>query len=393
MDDQTLRDEEAKDERRSGKTADPSLPPGAKQFPCSNCGGPLAFAPGTTHLKCPYCGTENDIPVDAEDDSYLREQDFLKALEEENTRQEDGTTADSADAVKCTYCGAITTITERRTSDLCPYCGHPLAMQNMFKFKLNVQALLPFAITSEKALQIYRDWLGSLWFAPGDFKRRATRGEAMKGIYMPYFTYDAATRTWYTGQRGDVFYVMQMVQVRQANGRVAMQPRQVPQVRWTRASGNVGVSFDDILVPASKSVPMDIQDSLQPWDMEKLAPFRQEFLSGFVTETYQTPLKAGFDEAKRRMEPGIDARILQDIGGDQQRIDSKKTEYSKVTFKHILLPVWMSAYAYGGKTFRFTVNAQTGEVSGERPYSAWKIALAVIAGLILLFLFFSAAGG
>ena len=49
----------------------------------------------------------------------------------------------------------------------------------------------------------------------------------------------------------------------------------------------------------------------------------------------------------------------------------------------IPLPVWMAAYKYRGKTYRFVVNGQTGRVQGERPYSAWKIAAAVILGLIL----------
>ncbi len=131
----------------------------------------------------------------------------------------------------------------------------------------------------------------------------------------------------------------------------------------------------------------------QPWSLNKLMPFRQEFLSGFVTETYQTPLKEGFSEAQQLMRPSIENAVMNDIGGDEQRIGAQKTEYSDVTFKHILLPVWLSAYAYGGKTYRFTVNAQTGEVSGERPYSVWKIALAVIAGLGALFLLFMGMDG
>ncbi len=391
MDDITLREEQEKDARRSGATADSSLPPGARQFPCTNCGAALAFQPGTTHLRCPYCGTENDIPVEAANDDHLVEHDYLAALEEENRRQEDGSTADSADAVKCGFCGAITTITERKTSDLCPYCGHPLAMQNVFKFKLNIQAVLPFDIDADKALSIYNAWLGGLWFAPNDFKRRATRGEAMKGVYMPYFTYDAATRTQYVGQRGDAYYVTKMVPVT-VNGKTSMQPRQIRQIRWTRVRGIVGVGFDDILVPASQSVPMAIQYDLQPWDLEKLLPFRQEFLSGFVTETYQTSLKDGFEEAKQLMEPQINGAVARDIGGDEQRVEQKRTDYDRVTFKHILLPVWLSAYAYGGKTYRFTVNARTGHISGERPYSAVKIALAVLAGLAVLALFVMYSG-
>ena len=47
------------------------------------------------------------------------------------------------------------------------------------------------------------------------------------------------------------------------------------------------------------------------------------------------------------------------------------------------MPIWIAAYKYRGKSFRFVVNGQTGAVSGERPWSAWKIALAVIAAMIV----------
>lgn len=383
-------------ELRSGATPDTSIPPGARRFPCVNCGGPLLFMPGTTHLKCPYCGTENDIPLDAGDDSYLRENDFLEALEkEEKTQADSPESGQETEAVRCANCGAVTTITPEITSDLCPYCGSPLAMQNHFTFKLNVQAVLPFAIDGEKAKQLYRDWVSSRWFAPNDFKRRATRGEAMKGVYMPYWTYDSETKTWYTGQRGDAYYTTEMVNVTR-NGKSRLESRRVRRIRWSSASGHVQVFFDDVLVPASHSLPGHLQDGLEPWQLQKLQPFRQEFLSGFVTETYQLKLREGFDEAKTRMEPGIDSAIRQDIGGDEQRINSKQTEYSKTTFKHILLPVWLSAYAYNNETYRFVINAQTGEVSGDRPWSVWKIAAAVVAGLAVagtLYYLFTASGG
>ncbi len=77
----------------------------------------------------------------------------------------------------------------------------------------------------------------------------------------------------------------------------------------------------------------------------------------------------------------IESLIRQDLGGDEQRIESLSTQYSGITFKHILLPVWVSAYRYGDKLHRILINARTGEVQGDRPYSAWKI-----AGLVILIL-------
>ena len=88
-----------------------------------------------------------------------------------------------------------------------------------------------------------------------------------------------------------------------------------------------------------------------------------------------------------------DAR--RDIGGDEQRVEQIRTDYGDETFKHVLLPVWTAAYRYNGKSFRFLVNGQSGRVQGERPWSVWKIAAAVIAALVALavFLYLAEAGG
>ncbi|HEV8203875.1 MAG TPA: hypothetical protein VGP98_06540 [Pyrinomonadaceae bacterium] len=73
-----------------------------------------------------------------------------------------------------------------------------------------------------------------------------------------------------------------------------------------------------------------------------------------------------------------------DIGGDEQMIESLSTNYSDVTFKHLLLPVYAGAYRYNGKTYQIMVNGRTGEIQGERPYSFWKIALLVLTILIFV---------
>ena len=83
------------------------------------------------------------------------------------------------------------------------------------------------------------------------------------------------------------------------------------------------------------------------------------------------------------MDATIRRDIRFDIGGDRQKIHQVDTSVRGVTFKHILLPVWLAAYKYRGQTYRFVVNGQTGKVQGERPYSAIKIAFAVLVGLLL----------
>jgi len=139
-----------------------------------------------------------------------------------------------------------------------------------------------------------------------------------------------------------------------------------------------------VLVVGSRSLPEGRAAALSPWDLEKLVPYRDEFLSGFRAETYQVPLPEAYERAKVTMAAAIQELVRRRIGGDDQRIDRVVTTYSATSFKHVLLPIWISSYRFGNKAYRFLVNARTGEVQGDRPYSLVKIALAVIAALLVV---------
>jgi hypothetical protein len=179
------------------------------------------------------------------------------------------------------------------------------------------------------------------------------------------------------------------------NGRSVTKTRQVRKIRWTFVSGSVSHWFDDVLVPASNTLPKKYVVRLEPWDTQNLVPFDEKFLSGYKAESYQVDLKQGFEEAKGIMDVTIRQLIRNHIGGDEQRIHTVDTKYSRITFKHALFPLYISAYQFRNKIYRFLVNARTGEVQGERPYSFWKIfffvlaIIAVIAGIVWLYMYFS----
>ena len=175
------------------------------------------------------------------------------------------------------------------------------------------------------------------------------------------------------------------------SGRNVTKQRNVTKTRWYPAAGNVNNEFDDLLIEATTSLHKNKLRALEPWDLKNLVHYDDKYLSGFRTESFSVDLKSGYGEAKQRMMPIIESTIRRDIGGDRQTISSVNTTYHDPTFKHILLPVWLSAYRYNNKVFQFMINARTGEVQGERPWSTAKIVLAVIGGLILLavlFMFF-----
>jgi len=200
----------------------------------------------------------------------------------------------------------------------------------------------------------------------------------MQGIYVPYWTFDANTKSAYQGERGTVYYETQTVV---QNGK--RQQVKVPRIRWQAVSGRVARFFDDVLVLASTALPKRFTDGLEPWDLAALIPYAPEYLAGFRAEGYSVDLEAGFVEARAHMDAVIARDVRFDIGGDRQQIHDIQTEVRAVTFKHILLPVWLAAYKYRGQTYRFVVNGRNGRVQGERPWSMWKIALAVAFGALL----------
>jgi LSD1 subclass zinc finger protein len=344
---------------------------------CKQCGAKLVYAPGTTHLKCEYCGAENEIRIEP---TIIEEMDFEKFISE----HADTLPKHQVSTVRCDACGAQTTLENNVVSELCPFCGSVLVVKNTeIQNVIKPWAVLPFKIDAKNAFNQFQTWLRKLWFAPNDLKKYATQQEKLKGLYIPYWTFDSKTTTKYTGMRGDDYTTTETYTTTE-NGRTVTRTRTVVRTRWTPVSGTVHLNFDDILVLASKSLPQKYTDKLEPWNLTDLLPFDEKFLSGFRTETYQIDAKESFEIAKEKMNNFIRQAIKQDIGGDHQQILTMNVHHTDVTFKHILLPIWLSAYRYKNKVYRFMVNGQTGEVQGERPWSAIKIIFTIIFVILIL---------
>jgi predicted RNA-binding Zn-ribbon protein involved in translation (DUF1610 family) len=341
---------------------------------CNGCGANLTFDPGTSTLDCQYCGAHNKIDVAP---THVEEIDFDKFLSEKHPEE----SLHEINLVNCQNCGASTTLKPDVTSDSCPFCATPLIVKNASSTKLvKPKYLLPFKVERKAAANDYIKWLGSLWFAPNDLKRHAQETtDKLVGVYLPFWTYDSDTNTDYTGERGTHYYVTESYR----NSKGENETREVQKTSWVSVSGNVANNFDDVLVCASPSLPEKLSTQLEPWDLKELNGFDERFLSGFKTESYRIDVRSGFETAKGYMRSAIEEKVRKDIGGDEQRIGTLNTKYDHVTFKHILLPVWISAYRYNNKVYHFMINARTGEVQGERPYSAIKIALAVIGALAI----------
>jgi hypothetical protein len=355
----------------------PSQP---RAFPCAACGAAMAFDPVRSALACAACGQTRALPEPTADAQAqaLREQDYLAALRRLAAREP----SLEARVVDCPSCGAQTRFEGHVVGDRCAFCATPLLLDQAHVQRLiRPQAVLPFALDKASAQRVFAQWVGSRWFAPNALKATVRQADGVKGVYMPWWTYDAATATTYRGERGVQRRVAELRPNSTAQGGV---PATRVVTDWSPVAGAVAVPFDDVLVAGSPSVPPHLARVLDRWDLARLRPPADELLVGFEVEVYRHGLEDGFTQARQAMAPAIDAAIRRDIGGDAQRVHARQTVVDEIRFKHLLMPVWIGAYRFGGKPYQIVVNGQSGEVEGDRPWSAWKIALAVVAGLIVL---------
>jgi hypothetical protein len=349
------------------------------RYHCPGCGADLLFEPKDGFLTCPYCGHREHIPQTAE---QIEERSFEAYLRVRPEQMQ--VIAAGALEVQCTSCGALVTFTPPEVARDCDFCGAALVAQpKQADPMVAPEAVLPFRIAKPQATHLMKQWISSRWFAPDALKKFASH-EGIDGIYLPYWTYDAHTTSHYRGERGEHYWETENYTETDAQGNSVEKSRQVQKTRWYSASGTVSRWFDDLLVPASRSLPPDRLYALEPWDLVELKPYDPAYLSGYKAQRYQVGLPEGFEAAKHIAARVIESDVRSDIGGDEQRVHHVSTHYAGITFKHLLLPVYAGAYRLNQKVYQVVINGRTGEVQGDRPYSFWKIALLVMVLLLVI---------
>ncbi len=355
-----------------------------RTYPCESCGGELHFDIESQLLKCQHCGNTHEL---REVEGVVEEQDLRRAIA--MVRAGRGSTALAEEKeIVCQNCGGHTTFTGSLTADRCPYCATPIQRDDVHDApeRLPVDGLLPFQVDPKEAKDLIEKWINSRWFAPSEFKRYNRKG-SFESVYMAYFTYDADTHTNYTGQRGDNYTVT----VGHGENR-----RTEVRTRWTPVRGSVRNSFDDIPVFANEGLDRGKVEKLEPWPTETAKPFSPEYVAGHLCRTYDQDVEECLAPAQQEMQAEIANKVRWNIGGDQQRISSMNINWLKMTYKHVLLPIWLLTVIYQQRPFQVYINGVTGEVHGARPYSKVKIAIAVTLAVILAILIIvaiSASGG
>lgn len=332
---------------------------------CPNCGATVVFDPALGKMHCDYCGYQCELPKPGEGNSIC-EIDFESAVYKESF--EWGT---EKKTVECKSCGAVSIYDALETAAVCPFCGSTQVMPAANDNTIAPGAVCPFSITKEKAGESFTKWMKKKLFAPTKAKRNA-RPEAFQGLYLPYWTYDAQTTSSFSARAG-------------YDRTVTRNGKKETVTTWRPVRGVYQEFIDDETVVASKRHEGSYVKQCEPFDFTKMVPYMPQVIAGFVAERYSIGLKEGWELAqktiKRKLASNMESYIKKQWRCDRVNGLAFSTLYSNITYKYLLVPVWMSSFKYKDKTYQLVVNGQTGKVGGKAPVSVWKVLLAVALGI------------
>lgn len=344
---------------------------------CPTCGANLTYSPTLKKLHCEFCG--NNVDVDLTD--------FAEEIPFSELTKGGARSWDETRVFACKNCGARTIISKKEIAPVCPYCGTPNVVEESDLAGLKPNAVLPFLIDAQTAAQKFKAWVRRKFFAPRKYKKSA-KAEQIRGNYFPAFTFDSDTFSSYTGKLGKYYYVT----VRR-NGKTYRQRR----VRYFTIQGTYTRFFNDVLVYANRSRDEKTMGKLLPFETDYAQKYSEDFIYGFGAAQYDKDGTECWGEAQTRMRSAVQKAILAQYDHDVVASFDLRMSFGKITYKYLLLPVYIGHSTHRKKLYNFFVNGQNGNVAGKTPVSPLKVCalvllgLAVIAGLGVL-IYFTANG-
>lgn len=341
---------------------------------CPQCGGVMDFNPSTGKLKCPYCDYEKAIKPEKQKPTKAKELDFRTA---EHTANKDWGV--ETKTVLCKACGAESIYDALQTSASCPFCGSNQVMEANAEDTIAPGGVVPFSISDKEAAELFQKWIKRKWFCP-KLAKQSAKPKRFNGIYLPYWTFDTDTYSTYNGEYG----IDHTTKDRQGNTKT--------HTNWHRTSGSHKQFINDALVLASKNHDSEMLLNLEPFDTENNKAYNPEYIAGFVAERYSLGLNDAWGIAQRDIADTLKEQVSNDIRhnyhADHVRNVRLDTTFSNITYKYLLLPIWISNFKYNDKIYQFMVNGQTGKVAGKTPISIPKVILTILGILAILVLFY-----
>jgi DNA-directed RNA polymerase subunit RPC12/RpoP len=327
---------------------------------CPNCGGHMAFDAEGNALVCESCGFT--LPSQETPSGPEAEQPLDFALPTGRAHR----WAETQQQLVCERCGAISLLSPGETQTECAFCGSRSLVTGKEQGEIfEPQAIGLMRVNREAAQESLSRWLGKAWSAPDNLLKLA-RATTLRPAYYPFWVFSGTLEL-------------------QWNCEVNLGSSKAP--RWIPQSGYEFEHFDQVLVPGLKSMSEQELGDIQPFLLDDVVEFRAEYLAGWRAMTYDLPLADASLLARqivvRKVRRELPNRV--EVGREKRNLTTGATNWSGMTFKYLLLPLWTGTYTYRGRSYRILINGQTGKVIGKRPVDRIKVG-AVIAGGFLVFL-------
>ncbi len=298
--------------------------------------------------------------------ALLDEEDLFCAncgTEAPHQRREQGATQLTTHNFSCTGCGASMSYSATAQTLKCPFCGSTKLDKQQDTKELAPQSVIPFQIERPQAIQIMRNWLGSSWWRPGDLAQSAVVTN-MTQVLVPYWVFQADTFTYWTadtsqtpfGARGD----------------------------WAPLTGSHRGKYSGVLVGASSALTPQETHAICPFDLSSGVPPDQTDLESMTTEPFRVQRKYARPQARRGLE-NLETEACHKYVPGRARNVQVNMRLENLQSQPVLLPVWIMAYQYNQQVYRFLVNGQTGQSTGNAPHSWRKVLLVVGIAVAVLF--------
>jgi len=337
-----------------------------KTFRCPSCGSPTSFKVATGAVTCDYCDWTGDQGQDKRVGRKALATEFtLEALQ----AAQHGWGVQRRE-LNCENCGGNLALDEGSLSSTCPFCAsNRVRIREKEDTGLRPTFLIPFAVDRPGLKPYVKEWLSRGWIHPRDLNK-ADDVEKFAGIYMPFWTFSARLEADWEGEVGHTETYQEWDS---DSGRFETQTRTV----WKWEKGHVDIHLENWDIAGSTQLSRLLLEKLRPWDFDAFVEFSPDYLPGWQAQTYDCGLLEAWDLGKAAMREACKGACHQQAGGSKMRNFSMVCDLDDEAWRYVLLPVWVSVYKFGGKTWRVLVNGQTGNVVGQKPVAWWKIWLAI----------------
>ncbi len=325
---------------------------------CTACGAPTWFDAQAGDLACKHCGSRKSIPVEQVPAPH--------ALDPETTYNLPAP-APAPTAVSCPACNNRIEV-RAAMSVRCPACDAGLRRSDLAAGPHGdpIDGIVLFTVSESEAKEAIRRWMRRRWSAPRAFRRMVHDGSGT-ATYLPFVCYSANADGDYDGERID----------RDIESGKHTETRQT-------VSGTYAVRLNDVATPASAEVANALTSQVS-WPVDEAVAFRPEYLVGTLSHSPETSVGANFNRrGKDELDDLVDGHVRRKIGGDDQ-VFTTSTSYTDLTYRLLLLPVYLSLIAFDGSSYRIVVNGLTGEVQGQSPEHSKKAKRALGLAIMAMF--------